>query len=101
MPVMRERDTAVRTSRDRAAIDALDKRRIATAVQQQNALLTPVHRFHDCMVKRLSDHAAIINAALGHRRVVDRGSTQVHYIDSGQPSTAHPIRQREQRVLAR
>src|SRR5687768_1620011 len=50
IPVMGERDAAMRARCDRSTVDALDERRVATAVQEKNALLTAAQTVHDRVV---------------------------------------------------
>src|SRR5258706_5472760 len=62
-----QRDAAVRTRRHRAAVDALDERRVAAAVEQEDALLGATHAFDDCILQRLADRRSVGGPAL--RRV--------------------------------
>jgi len=100
IPMVRERNAAVRAGSDSTAVNTLDERGIPAAVQEKNALFAAVHRFDNRIVERLTDHVAIIDSDLGHGVVIDSGSPQVYHFDGWQSPAANPLRQRQQSVLA-
>src|SRR6202040_1283731 len=101
IPVMCERDAAVRASGDGAAVDTLNKRGISAAIEEQNALLSAIHGLDDRIVERLPNHCAVVDPTLSHRVVVSRDPAQIDHFDAGQSPPSHSIGEREKRVLAR
>src|SRR6202008_758285 len=47
IPVVRQGNAAMRARCHRAAVNALDERRVAASIEQQDALLTALHRLHN------------------------------------------------------
>jgi hypothetical protein len=74
IPVMRQRDAAVRTRGNRAAVDALDEGRVPAPVEKQDTLFSAIHGLDNRIVERLPNYRAIIHTALSHRVVIGRDS---------------------------
>ena len=95
LPVKREREAAIRTLNDLAALRALQRRRIAAPVQKQNRLLAAFEPLGDGFLElRRKNRDAFLSALLG------RGLAHVHDADVRHFLVVHALRQFEQRVFA-
>src|SRR4051812_616698 len=98
--VMRESYAAMRTGRDRSAIDALDERGVAATIEEKDALLTARHRLDNCIVQGLAYYGAVIDTALRHGGVINGCLAQINDVYARQFAAANAIGQRQQRVFA-
>src|SRR6476661_928577 len=98
---MGQGDAAVRTRRDRAAVDTLDERRVPAPVQEQNALFAFADALDEGVVQLLANDDAVLDSSLSHAAVLLRGMPEIDDGNVGETSSTYPVRKLEKRKLAR